>query len=470
LIELADVSFSYTSHENSILSGISLKIDDGEWIEISGGNSSGKTTLCKIMSGLLKPHSGVVLIDGQQPDRALENFKEPPPISMTFQNPDNYFVTSSVKDELLFTMKNLSLPEEIIKKRFDEAIELFRLSECLNRNPHRLSGGEKQRLSLAIAWSTGAKHLILDEPLSFLDKEGREDFLSTLKMAFEGAGISIVWITLFTGEFRYATRRLIIGNGSLTELNGGSADYDGKPLDALNRELSSGAAFHLPGASTVLEISGAVFGYSDSGFAIEVDDLSIKEGELLLVTGENGSGKTTFLLGASGLLNPVSGKVKIFNRSIESKKDFPHGKVGFIFQAPEDTFFKSTVLEEIAFGLASTTRETIAVDVVSGALNLVGLNPEIYLSKSPYSLSQSEKRLVAIASTIVVDPDIYFFDEPFIFLDVNAMARVLRLIVDLNRKGKTIVVATHASELLQGLATRSLYCKDRRCILRDKNS
>ena len=466
MIELVGVSFRYGPQGSKVFNDVSIKIGDGEWVEISGGNSSGKTTLCKIMSGLLRPQTGFVLIDGVESDKALDDFRTRPPISMTFQNPDSYFLSSTVRDELLFTMKNLSLPEDEMKGRFNEAVELFRLSDCLNRNPHRLSGGEKQRLSLAIAWSTGAKHLILDEPLSFLDKKGKDDFLNTLKAAFEGRGTSIIWITLFTGEFRYASRRFIVGNGSVTEVDAKENDNNiVRPINELGKKHSLKVSVYPSGTREVLEVFEAVFGYDESSFAIEVDELRIKQGEFVLVTGLNGSGKTTFLLGASGLLKPIRGTVKIMCRHINSKKDFPHGQVGFIFQAPEDTFFKPTVFEEVAFGLMSTDKNTKVEKAVSNALLLVGLDPGKYLSKNPYSLSQSEKRLVAIASTILIDPDIYFFDEPFIFLDVDAMERVLDLLIDLNGRGKTVIVATHSDELLKELASRSIHCVDGRCVL-----
>jgi len=466
LIELVDVSFRYGPQGGNVFNNVSIKIGDGEWVEISGGNSSGKTTLCKIISGLLRPQTGLVLIDGVESEKALEDFNARPPVSMTFQNPDNHFLSSTVKDELLFTIKNLSFPEDEIERRFDEAVELFRLSDCLNRNPHRLSGGEKQRLSLAIAWSTGAKHLILDEPLSFLDKEGKDDFLNTLKMAFEGRGTSIIWITLFTGEFRYARRKFAVGNGSVVELDATESSKNiGESLSVLSEKPSLKSPGYLPGARDVLEISKAVFSYDDSGFEIEVDEIRIKDGEFVLVTGLNGSGKTTFMLGASGLLRPVRGTVKILNRQINSKKDFPHGRVGFIFQAPEDTFFRPTVFEEVAFGFPSSGKDGETDEVVSNALLSVGLDPGRYLSKNPYSLSQSEKRLVAIASTVLIDPDIYFFDEPFIFLDNNAMRLVLDLLIDLNGKGKTVIVATHSEELLKGMASRTIRCIGGRCVL-----
>ncbi len=460
MIVLDSVSFRYPSSNQKVLDDVSLKVDDGEWIAVVGGNASGKSTLARIISGLIEPDEGSVLVDGRAAADALRDFSGAPPFALTFQNPDNYFITASVRDEILFGIENISVPGTELEKRYKEAVELFNLSSITSRNPHNLSGGEKQRLALASAWAVGARYVILDEPFSFLDSRSRESLLESLEVAFTKGNTGIIWMTLEEAEFPRADRVMYLENGKLldrrTVLDGRS---DSSPtgvvysLDEENVPHSGGEA-----GKRLVEVKDAVFSYGRDAFSLNVPNLSIHEGECLGVTGLNGSGKSTLLMGCSGLLPPAWGMVRVLGDEIKGRKDFPYGKVGFVFQVPERSFFKPTVFEEVSFGIENLKKAGSVWECVYQALSAAGLDPDRYSDRNPYSLSQSERRLVAIASILALDASVYFFDEPLIFLDSTAKRRVIELIDKLKRNGKGVVIASHDVEFIKKTADRVVTC------------
>ncbi|MFA4948683.1 MAG: ABC transporter ATP-binding protein, partial [Candidatus Krumholzibacteriia bacterium] len=201
MIRLRDVSFAFPdAGPRDFLECLNLEVRDGEWLAVAGGNGSGKTTLCRLMAGISRPRSGSVEVDGADPACARGMTGGAPAVGIAFQNPDSQFVTPSVEREILFGMENLGIGSGEMANRLDEAARVFSLERLLSRNPHTLSGGEKQRVLLACLWAMGPRHLILDEPFSFLDEPGRRAFLDALGGSFRREGKTIVWSTIDAGE------------------------------------------------------------------------------------------------------------------------------------------------------------------------------------------------------------------------------------------------------------------------------
>jgi len=459
LIVLDGVSFRYPSSSSWVLQDISVSIKDGEWVSVVGGNASGKSTLSRVIAGLIEPERGTVLIDGLPASRALRDFSGAPPFAVAFQNPDGYFVTASVSDEITFGLENIGLSDVDIRKKYEEAVELFGLADVVSRNPHVLSGGEKQRLALATAWVLDARCVILDEPLSFLDSGGAHRFLRSLEGAFRSKETTVIWMALNEKEFPMSDRVFYLQDGKLvehTDRGSSTKEVQHGTREAETRIVRKGRSN--TGAETALMVEDALFSYTDGGFKLFVPSLELSTGECLGVSGKNGSGKSTLLLGCSGLLPPSAGTVRLMGRKIRDRMDFPYGDVGFVFQIPEQSFFKPTVYEEVSFGLTGRNLSGSIESAVKRALSATGLDPEKYLSRNPYSLSQSERRLVAVASILALDAMLYFFDEPLIFLDRDARVRMIELIKELKRNGKGVVVASHDIAFLRNVTDRVVTC------------
>ncbi len=185
--------------------------------------------------------------------------------------------------------------------------------------------------------------------------------------------------------------------------------------------------------------------------------LNIEEGDCWAVVGTAGSGKSTLVQHFVGLLQPTSGKVLVYGGNTADKKvrDGLWRKVGLVFQYPERQFFEESVLREVAYGplnLGLSRRE--AEQRARWALQAVGLDPQRYQSLSPFRLSGGEKRRVAIAATLAIKPPVLVLDEPTAGLDPAGQRLVLKLMLDLKKRGFTIILVTHQMEMAALIADR----------------
>jgi energy-coupling factor transport system ATP-binding protein len=183
MIEAKDLHFSYQDQTGSLLPAIremSLSIPEGSYVAIIGPNASGKSTLARLLAGILFATSGELKIEGLDPKSPEEREKLRTLVGLIFQNPDNQLVSVTVEREVAFGLENLCLPPDKIKERIDWALGEFDLERYRFHSPNRLSGGEKQRLAIASVMAMQPAYLILDEPTSFLDPTGRAEILSVL--------------------------------------------------------------------------------------------------------------------------------------------------------------------------------------------------------------------------------------------------------------------------------------------------
>ncbi|UCF04282.1 MAG: ATP-binding cassette domain-containing protein [bacterium] len=465
MISLRDVSFTYPGGTGEgILAGINLDIDTGEWVALTGGNGSGKSTLCRLIAGLAKPSGGSVTVDGSMLYHGTAACGDGISVGITFQNPDSQFCTATVRREILFGMENIGLDETVLAARLEELGAVFALAGLLERNPHTLSGGEKQRVALSSVWAMYPRHLVLDEPCSFLDPPSRRSFQANVRSTVHDGGVTVVWATLDPCELALAGRVIC--------LEGGRIVYDGPPdtpPGSLPEHVLAHDGFSVIGGyggvkqplgvgeampASVVDIEDAEFRPGNGDFRLHIDNLSLTGGEAVGVLCPSGSGKTTLLLACSGLLPPLRGSATILGKAIRSRNDFPAGRVALLFQIPEDGFFASTVFEEVALGYRSFHGRRGEREAISQALAMVGLEPERFLGRSPFHLSQGQKRLVSIASMLVLPAEMYLFDEPTLFLDGRSLQCVVDAIRRLRERGVSIVIASHEPAFLRCITDR----------------
>src|SRR5215213_5857957 len=172
------VSFSYPGSERPALSEVSLGLRRGEYVGVVGPNGGGKSTFVRLLNGLLRPASGRVLVSGHDP--ATEPFEVRKQLGVLFQNPENGLVAPFVEDDVAFGLENLGVPRGEMRERVAQAIRAVGLEGYERREPHTLSGGEKQRVALAGLLAVEPEVLVLDEPSSMLDAAGRREVLERI--------------------------------------------------------------------------------------------------------------------------------------------------------------------------------------------------------------------------------------------------------------------------------------------------
>lgn len=192
MITIEDVHFSYPKAEHDLIDGLSGEIRPGERVAVTGKNGCGKTTLVRLITGILRPSSGRILIDGDD-IAPLDLFEIGKRVGCVFQDPSRQLFCATLDEEVRYGLVNMGLPEDEIRRRADRYIGFFRLQHRRDAFPGLLSQGEKQRAVLAAVLAMGPRYIVLDEPTSGLDMEAREDLGNALKeLSAEGCGIMFV--------------------------------------------------------------------------------------------------------------------------------------------------------------------------------------------------------------------------------------------------------------------------------------
>ena len=215
ILSLNHVTFSYTPDEpetRKAVEDVSFAVNEGEWIAIVGHNGSGKSTIAKLISGLLFPLEGDVRI--AQDILNEENLWDKRSLmGMVFQNPDNQFVGATVQDDVAFALENNGIPFEEMVSRVHASLAQVKMEEFLDHEPHHLSGGQKQRVAIAGALALRPKLLILDEATSMLDPQGRAEVLQTVQQLRAETGLTVLSITHDLEEAILADRLLFMNEG-----------------------------------------------------------------------------------------------------------------------------------------------------------------------------------------------------------------------------------------------------------------
>lgn len=262
MIRLTDVTLTYDGAPAPALSDINLSIEAGESVVIVGPSGSGKTSLLRLMNALLVPTSGSVTVGGLVTSDESNVWAVRRRVGLIFQNPDNQLVSTTVERELAFGMENLGIAPSEIRGRVEEALVRFRLQDFRHRAPHRLSGGEKQRVAIAAVLAMRPACLLLDEPTSLLDAAGRRDVWGMLEELREDSSRTFVHVTQFPDEIGLSSRVLVVFDGRVV--------FDSTPgeLFALGDELGRWC-LRRPAA---MDIAGDL---REAGYAVPDDALTL---------------------------------------------------------------------------------------------------------------------------------------------------------------------------------------------------
>ena len=499
-IEINNASFSYPSTGHPALSNIQLKIDAGEFISLIGANGSGKSTLAKLLNGLLLPSSGQVLIAGMDTCERSNLSKIRTQVGLVFQRPQDQIVATTVEEDVAFGPCNLGLPPIEINNRLDEALERTGMSDYRSRPSYLLSAGETQRLALAGVLAMRPRCVIFDETTAMLDPAGRDMVLSQIR-DLNREGITTILITHLMQEAVEAQRVIVLHQGQIilddapehvfsrgnrleswgldlppasqagrmlrrffstipenplkiTDLLQALPEFSGpKPQSSLKYPalLSKETDWHV-------QIRDLSFSYLEgsplSHQALDHLNMKVARGNMHGLIGGTGSGKSTILQHINGLIRPQSGSVQIGKFNL-SDKDLDiqalRRNTALAFQQPEDQIFEQYVGDEVAYAPRHLGYEGKLAEVVENAMQAVGLDFAAYKDRLTSTLSGGEKRKVALASVLSVQPNILLLDEPLSGLDPASGKEFIQSLKRIHQQGATLIISTHQYEELSGM-------------------
>lgn len=439
MIQFEKVRFGYEAGSD-LLKELSFRVESGEKVCLLGLNGSGKSTLLKLAAGLLTPSQGEITVADCRPDRQTSLRDLRSKLAFVFQNPQDQIVATSVGADLAFTLENLAYPTEEIGERLELLSRKFRLGAYLDRHPSTLSAGQQQRTALAGALASDPEVALVDEPTSFLDHEGTTALFENLLSKDD---LTVLAATQFPEEALMYDRVLLLQEGKIA-FSGTAQSLFGGPvwkelLDSLpnfaDPERESGRN-DCHGAK--VEAKDVTYGYSKGQPVLENLRLQAEAGEITAVLGSSGSGKSTTGLLLAGLLQPESGRVVRTDTSNSAPR------VGYLMQFPESQFFAETVAAEVGFAVSN--QGLGASDIarrVGEAMHEIGLSLEVFGERSPFTLSGGEQRRVALASVLVMQPDILVMDEPTVALDWRGAKQLLHLLFRLRRQGRVVILLSH---------------------------
>ena len=497
IIRFDQLSFTYHRTEKSALKSISAEIKRGDYVVVMGAGGSGKSSLCFTPNGII-PH----LLRGQYSGRTLVKDEEVATskvwrmarhVGLVLQDFDAQLFSSSVELEMAFGLENLGIHRDEIGDRIANYLLLIGMEHKRKFEPASLSGGQKQRLAIGAIMCMEPEILIMDEPTTDLDPIGRREILALATHSRERGD------TLLIADHR---SEIAFDADEIWLMSDGELVKRGKPSEILSdiqllknsrvmpppiielmerlgyaaklwtvaeaatvlktRRLASGSngrAAALPeqtnGSSPIIEVDNLTHIYKYMSITgLRNVSLRIENGEFLAIMGVNGSGKTTLAKHFNGLLTPTSGTVRLDGRPIESysRKEVA-SLIGYVFQNPDHQIFAATVLDEVSFSLRELGYDKrIIMDRAREVLEVVGLQE--LEREDPARLTKGQRQRLAVASALVTKPPVLVLDEPTKGLDYVHKKELMRLLVDLNRAGHTIVVITHSLWMVAEYAKR----------------
>lgn len=461
MIEFKDVSFQYEQGSSKgKIENINLTIHDGEVVLICGESGCGKTTLTRLINGLI-PHyyegtlTGQTIVEGVDV-KNVSLYALSGVVDSVFQNPRTQFFTVDTTSEIAFGCENLGIDAEEINSRIERTVDELKIEDLLNRSLFALSGGEKQKIACASVSAMEPSILVLDEPSSNLDIRSIRELKNVLKKwKSQGKTIVIAEHRLYY-LMDIADRVLLMQDGHIKE-NYSVSDFREKSTDELHtlglRTLQSEDFSRMQSvvsATKQLYIRDFEASYKDSSGrkkkkqkVLDISDLMIPQGSVVGVIGNNGAGKTTFANNLCGMLQTGKGCM-----SMDGKTYMANQRLKVCYMVMQDVnhqLFTESVLDEIMLSLDNTDEEKAMLEAERIMENL---HISEFKEAHPMSLSGGQKQRVAIASALASDKQIIVFDEPTSGLDYQHMKKVAENLRELSSLGKTLFIVTHDPELI----------------------
>ncbi|MDR3659360.1 MAG: ATP-binding cassette domain-containing protein [Mycobacterium sp.] len=425
---LHDVRFRYPDTARDALGPVTMSIEPGEHVAITGANGSGKTTLMLMLAGR-EPTAGIIDRPG------AVGLGQAGGTAVIMQHPESQVLGTRVADDVVWGLPAGTAID------VDGLLAEVGLSGMADRDTGGLSGGELQRLAVAAALAREPALLIADEVTSMVDQQGRDVLLSVLSELTRHHRTSLVHITHYNDEADSADRVIRLSSSAD---NVDMVETAPVPVAATSVE---------PVGPAVLEVRGVGHQYSSGtpweSTALRDINFTVHEGEGVLIHGLNGSGKSTLAWILAGLTVPTTGSCLLDGTPVSDQV----GAVAISFQAARLQLMRSRVGREIASAAGFSRSDRGRIDE---ALGMVGLDPEL-ANRRIDQLSGGQMRRVVLAGLLARRPRALILDEPLAGLDAASQRGLVALLTELRRTtGLTVVVISHDFDGLDELCPRTL--------------
>lgn len=458
MIEIKNSSFCYQNAQENALKDVSLWIKPGECVVLCGKSGCGKTTLARLLNGLIPSFfngklTGECSTFGLKSGEAvIEDYV--PVVGSVFQNPKTQYFNIDTTAELAFPCENMGMSSVEIQSRVQSAAQENGVEALMDRNIFMLSGGEKQKIAFAAACMLAPKLLVLDEPTSNLDDRAIRD-LRELIVKKKKQGVTMViaehrlaWLSDVADRFCFFENGTLQGQWSRKEFQSFSTEQLQEmglrplALDAYRKKTMEKIQQKPPEGTPLVRAEQLSVGYGKKSPVYEIADFSIYKGEIVGLMGHNGVGKSTFAKTLCGLLKPVSGEITPAKEKERLKQCF------MVMQDVNYQLFSDSVREEVLLGAQKP-------ELCEAVLESLGLTS--VAERHPMSLSGGQKQRVAIASAMLSGKELIILDEPTSGLDYYHMRQVAELLKQLKESGAAVLVITHDEELAAGWCDRVVW-------------
>lgn len=507
-IEFDGVSYQYRTQTGEMaLDDVSLQIEEGEFVGITGPADAGKSTLVRMIPGYI-PHffggefDGSVTIDGVDThDTSIGELSTK--VGMLFENPFDQMTgaATTVVEELAFALENQGYPIPDMVDRIEWSLDLVQIEELFQRNPTRLSGGQSQRVALASILALKPDILVLDEPTSQLDPEGTESVFEVVDN-LEREKYTIVLVSQDVEHLAPHLDRLIV-------VEDGTVTHDGTPSEVFSSRDGEKPSINIPaqieignwlrergmvdsseplpvtydealdeletafpeiqsiegpvdnptdnpteeGEVDTVDLDAVTFRYTETVTALKDITLSLDSGVVCII-GENGAGKTTLAKHLNALLTPSEGQVVVDGKNTRDHRVAEMAKhVGLSFQDPNDQLFHESVESEIRYGPKNVGLERQQIDE-NLEKAIADLNLEDVRERNPYDMGEARRKHVAIASVLAMDTPVVVLDEPTGGQDYRGAKLLGETVEELAARGKLLIVITHDVDFAAQYADR----------------
>ncbi|WP_195940885.1 ABC transporter ATP-binding protein [Romboutsia sp. 1001713B170131_170501_G6] len=494
IIEFKDFNFKYRIQAEPTLKNINLTIYEGEKVLIVGPSGSGKSTLAHCLNGLVPffyngEMSGELRINNE--DIKNKNiFELSKVVGTVLQDPDSQFIGLTVGEDIAFKLENYCVEQNEMIDRVNKAAKLVDIDNELEASPYKLSGGQKQRVTLAGVTVDEVKVLLFDEPLASLDPATGKSAMELIDSIQQKENKTMVIIEHRLEDVLHCkvdrivvmdkgciiadtTPNELLSTNTLEEVgvreplyitalkySGCEINKDLKPesintldiekcKDKVNDWYENTKKEESKAKNDyILELDNINFSYSPEKQILKDVSFKIRKGDIASIVGRNGAGKSTISKLICGFYKPTSGRILFDGKDIkdESIKERSE-KIGFVMQNPNQMISKTMVFDEVAFGLKirGYNKEEIK-EKVESVLKTCGLYG--YRNWPISALSFGQKKRVTIASILVLNPEVIILDEPTAGQDFKHYTEIMEFLVELNKKGVTIIMVTHDMHLM----------------------